>query len=71
MNRFDRSLRALLSIALVLTIGGATCGVRIAAAAVQNESPRRKSLVTSPTRSTRRDGLPLTAIPMRRANPRR
>src|SRR5580704_10473830 len=38
MNRFDRSLRALLSIALVLTIGGATCGVHIAAAAVQNES---------------------------------
>ena len=38
MNRFDRSLRALLSMALVLTIGGATCGVRIAAAAVQNES---------------------------------
>src|ERR1700722_7063804 len=38
MNRFDRSLRALLSIALVLTIGGATCGVHLAAAAVQNES---------------------------------
>ena len=38
MNRFDRSLRALLSIALMMTIGGATCGVHLAAAAVQNES---------------------------------
>jgi predicted methyltransferase len=38
MNRFDRSLRATLALAIVLTIGGATCGVHIAAAAVQNES---------------------------------